>query len=605
MPLRPAPLPWPRTEVACAPPTTIMSLPVSVVRPTAALLFLLGTLPPPAATAQPGGVLPPGYILPMDIPLELSGNFMEPRTNHFHAGLDMRTQGREGIAVKAVADGWVSRINISPWGYGKAVYIDHPDGHTTVYAHLQQLRGALAEAALDAQYKARDQKIDVRFPKDALPVQQGQVIALSGNTGGSGGPHLHFEVRRTASQRALDPEVFGMRAPDRTPPEIHGVRLHALNDTSLVGPYPPKALGFATQGAQGRYGLKSGEVPTAYGTVGLAVNTFDRYDNSSFKFGVRHISVEVDSVPVFSVRFDEVDFNQNRYRNAHMEHAMTLAHKRDYHRLYRLPNNPLRIYGREPAQGRIALTPGRDHRVRIVVTDGRDNRSELVFTLRGATAEEAAAWPQPEITGSLFRYDTENTLVEDGVRLTLPAHALYDDAYVAYERRTAPPKAVAPLHRLHHPTTPIHLNSTLWIGVPELEERLRPKALIVSIDEKGKISPHGGTWHQGGVRTEIRAFGDHTVMIDTVPPRITNVDLRADMRGASRFALTITDDLSGIQSWRGSIDGQWVLMEYDPKTATVVHHFDKHTNKPGRHTFELVVTDDRGNRSSWKMEFTR
>ncbi len=205
----------------------------------------------------------------MDIPLELSGNFMEPRNNHFHSGLDMRTQGREGIPVKAVASGWVSRIKISPWGYGKAVYIDHGDGHTSVYGHLQQLKGGAYDACLSAQYRAKDYSIDIYPEKGAVPVVQGEVIGLSGNTGGSGGPHLHFEIRRNSDQHAVDPEMFGFLASDRTPPEIVGLRIHPLTDSSLVGPYPAKALGYATQGGAGRYGLKPGEIPNAYGTVGL------------------------------------------------------------------------------------------------------------------------------------------------------------------------------------------------------------------------------------------------------------------------------------------------------------------------------------------------
>jgi len=541
----------------------------------------------------------------MDIPIELSGNFMEPRSNHFHSGLDIRTQGREGIPVRSVADGWVSRIKISPWGYGKAVYIEHPTGHTSVYGHLQRLTGPVAEACLDAQYRARDFSIDIYPEKGAIPLKQGETFALSGNTGGSGGPHLHFELRSTASQRALDPESLGIKVKDTTPPEIIGVRLYAITDSSRTGPYPPKARGFPAQGGAGRYGLKPGDRPTAYGTVGLALHTIDRYDGSGARFGVRSIELFVDSVPVFSTRFTEVDFDLTRYCNAHMDHALYVDAKMEYHRCYRLPNNKLRIYGKEEAQGRIALVPGRDHQVRFLVTDANGNTAELAFALRGATAEEALNWPGPGLEGSLFRYDAENTLAEAGVRLTLPPLALYDDTYVRYARKPATSRSLGPVHALHDPLTPIHLNSTLAIDVPELPEKLRSKALIVRLDKAGSPSPVGGKWSGGGVVAQVRAFGDYTVMLDTVPPVITNADLRADMRGRQSFNVKVADNLSGIATWRGTINGQWVLLEYEPKTKTLTHVFDKHTTAPGSKDFKLEVTDDRGNASSWSMEFTR
>jgi len=545
------------------------------------------------------------FIAPMDIPLSLSGNFMEPRNDHFHSGLDIRTNGQEGVPVKSVADGWISRIKISPWGYGRAVYIDHPDGHTSVYGHLQVLKGAVAEACLAAQYRTKDYSIDINPERGAIPVKQGEVIALSGNTGGSAGPHLHFELRRTGDQHALDPEALGIEVADKTPAEIIGVRLYPLTDTSMVSPYPGKAKGFATQGAAGRYALKPGNTPAAYGTIGLALHTIDRYDGSGAKFGPRSIELFVDSVAAFSVHFDELDFSVNRYCNAHMDFALVKEQKMEYHRCYRQPNNKLKIYGDEPAQGRIVLEPGRDHHIRLRVTDANGNRSELVFLLHGATLKEALAWPDVKVRGSLFRYDTENVLIEEGLRFRLPANVLYDDTYVRYERKPAPPAALAPLHVLHDPLTPIQAACDLGIAVAELPAAQRSKALIVKVDEVGRMSGVGGHYADGQVTAQVRAFGAYSVMLDTVPPVIANADLRTDMRGRKTFSIKVGDNLSGIETWRGTLNGEWILLEYEPKTKMLIHTFDEHTNAAGKKDFHLEVGDERGNTATFNLTFTR
>lgn len=544
---------------------------------------------------------PSGYITPMDIPMELSGNFMEPRSDHFHSGLDIRTQGREGIPVRAVADGWVSRIKISPYGYGKAVYIDHADGHTTVYGHLQQLTGTVGQACLDQQYRQKDFSIDWTPEKGALPLKQGEVFALSGNTGGSSGPHLHFEVRRSGDQVALDPEAHGMRLSDHTPPEIHGVRLYPLTDSSRVAPYPDRAVGYPAQGSSGKYTLKQGAV--AFGTVGIAVNTFDRYDGGGAKCGVRRIEVLVDSVPHFSTTLDHVDFSHNRYCNAHVDYALFKGRKMEYHRCYRQPNNKLRIYGKEQPQGRIALAPGQERRVLVIATDANGNKSELRFTLRGATAAEATAWAIVHPEGSLFRYDAANRIEEEGVRFSLPANALYDDAYITYAKKPAVGRALTPLHAIGDALTPLHTAGELSIA---LQTATPAKATIVRLDADGSVaSSMGGRWNDGWITASIKGLGTYTVLMDTVPPVITNADLRADMKGRRSFTLKIADNLSGIGSWRGTIDSEWILMEFDPKTKSLTHTFDKHTEAPGKKEFKLIVTDDRGNSSEFKLAFTR
>ena len=545
------------------------------------------------------------YIPPMDIPMDLSGNFMEPRGDHFHSGLDIRTQGREGIPVRAVADGWVSRIKISPWGYGKAVYIDHADGHTSVYGHLQQLSGTVGNACLEAQYKSMDFSIDHTPEKGFLKVEQGDVIGLSGNTGGSGGPHLHFELRRTSDQHALDPEALGIEVNDKTPPEMIGVRIYPLTDTTSVSPYPAKAKGFAAQGAAGRYTLKPGEIPYAYGTVGLALHTVDRYDGMAAKCGVRSIALFVDSVPTFSVVFDEIDFSTTRYCNAHMDYALFKGQKMDYHRCYLQPNNKLRIYGKEEAKGRIVLLPGQRRHIRFQVTDANGNTSELSFFLTGATREQALVWQTSDPAGSLFRYDTENVLAEDGVSLTIPALALYDDAFVRYERKPTPPKAVAPLHVLHDPLTPLQTSSTLRISTTDLAGPLQSKALIVRLDPEGKVNAVGGTYNDGAVSANIRSFGNYTVMVDTVPPVITNVDLKGIMSGRSQFTLKVADNLSGVDAWKASLNGAWILMEYEPKNKTLTHTFDKFTKGSGKKAFKLEVTDERGNTARYEMDLVQ
>ncbi|MBX2972097.1 MAG: M23 family metallopeptidase [Flavobacteriales bacterium] len=568
-------------------------------------ILIFSFVPGVSALAQ----APVRYIHPMDHAIELSGNFMEPRGDHFHSGLDIRTQGREGMPVKAVADGWVSRIKISPYGYGKAVYIDHADGHTSVYAHLQVLQGAVAKACLDAQYRQKDFSIDFTPEKGAVPVKQGDVIALSGNTGGSGGPHLHFELRRTDSQHALDPEALGIEVPDKVRPEMIGVRLYPLNDSSAIGPYPAKAKGFATEGGDGTYKLKGDAVPTAYGTVGLALHTIDRYDGLAAKCGVRRIELFVDSVPTFSILFDHIDFSTTRYCNAHVDYALFKGSKMEYHRCYKQPNDKLRIYGKEPAQGQIALAPGQLRHVRFKATDANGNVSELAFMLKGATTAEAGAWPPTaEPAGSLFRYDTENVLKEAGVTLTVPALALYDDAYVRYERKPAPARALAPLHVLHDPLTPLQTSGTVRIEVPALSEKLHSKALVVRVDGEGKTSAVGGsTYANGTVTANVRTFGSYTVMVDTVPPVITNVDLKTDpagMKGRSRFTLKVADNLSGVEKWKATMDGEWVLMEYEPKTKSLTHTFDERTKAPGTKTFKLEVTDERGNTARYEAKFT-
>lgn len=556
------------------------------------------------ATGQPphpfGGMVPP-----MDIPMILAGNFMELRAGHFHSGIDIKTNGREGEPVKAVKAGYVARIRSSPWGFGKALYVQHEDGTTTVYGHLSRFAGATADAALKAHYEERSSTIDAWPPAGSIPVKQGEVIAWSGNTGGSSAPHLHFELRRTSDQHAIDPQGNGITLADRIAPEILGVRLYPLDSSSRVGPYPGKARGFAARKANGSYALNADARVAASGTVGLAVHAIDHYDLSPNKCGVRRIELLVDSVPSFSVHLDEVDFDLNRYCDAHMDYALYKDQDMHYHRLYKLPNNPLGIYGSEPMQGRIVLRPGERRKITIVVTDANENRSTVRFDLHGADVAEAATWPRPKRSGTRFDHAVENRFSRDDLRLSIPPLALYDDLDLAYSTGPKPDGAFASLHRLGDPLTPMRLAGRLSIRPDSLPEAIRDKAVIARMDGPGRYAAQGGTWETGWVSADVRAFGSFTVLVDTVPPRVTPVDLQADMSGRYGFTIRVSDDLSGIDRWTATLDGKWILMEYDPKQKTLVHRFDAYSEGKGSRVLKLEVIDERRNSSSLSFTFTR
>ncbi len=536
---------------------------------------------------------------------------MELRSDHFHSGLDMRTEGREGLDVKAAGDGWVSRIKVGPWGYGKALYIDHPNGHTTVYAHLSEFTGAIADTLLARQYRARSFEVDLEIGRGVLPVKQNQVVAYSGNTGGSGGPHLHFEVRRTSDQHALDPERYGMDVPDDVAPIFSGLRIDPLDSTARVQPYPNGALGFVVAATGNGFALKDGAVPEAIGTVGFSVNVIDRYTNSSSTCGIRSLKVTVDGVPVFSASLEEVDFGLNRYANAYMDFGLFKENDMHYNRCYKLPNNKLKVYGAEAGQGRITVTSGEEKRVAIEAVDPNDNRSELRFTLRGATAEKATTWPTPTAQGQLFRYDRENTIANSAARFTLPSMSLYADERIVLSTDTTPGKAAAmryaPVVRLHDRLTPMHLAGQLSLKADVARAgKHADKLLIVRVDEKGKIKPVGGTLSSDGwISSKVKAFGDHTVMLDTLPPKVTAIGLKPVMTGRNSIILQVSDDLSGVDQWKGELDGRWILFEYDPKQKMLIHHFDRYSDRPGEHELKMEVRDERGNTGKLTARFTR
>ncbi|QPH39229.1 M23 family metallopeptidase [Pedobacter endophyticus] len=535
---------------------------------------------------QPLGITPPA----------LAGSFGEIRGNHFHSGIDFRTNQREGYPVYAVADGYVSRLRVQNSGFGQALYINHPNGYTSVYGHLQRFAPKIATIVKNLEYEKKTFELD-DFPDAALiPVRKGEIIAWSGNRGSSGGPHLHFEIRDTKTEETINPQFFGINIPDNIPPVIHGLYVYRLNGQVFNESISKQAIGIS--GANGNY--KTLAPVSLTGEVGFGIVVTDRHNGLSGTNGVYSIQLEVDGKMVYTSALERFAFENSKAINSHIDYPTYLNTKRSIQKSFVDPGNPLKIYSGLINSGRINFNDGASHQVRYIVTDSKGNSSTLPFTVNAGSAPIAAATIP---AGIVYPYNKLNEFNADGVKAIFKQGTLYNDLNFTYKRLTKPAgNAFSAIHQIHNRYTPLHIGFDLWIKADDLPEELRSKALIVSSGG----SSQGGYFEDGYIKASPRNFGSFYISTDTTPPRIIPVNIvnGKNMSALSKMIFKISDNLSGIKSFEGYIDGKWVLMEFDTKTATLWHSFDERT-AAGKHSLSLVVTDMKDNVRRYEISFLR
>lgn len=541
---------------------------------------------------------------PLGIPLYLAGNFGELRSNHFHSGLDMKTQGKEGFKIYAAAEGFVSRIKISPWGYGKTIYIDHPNGTTTVYAHLKKYKGKIAQEIQKYQHEKESWEIDWYPPDTLLKVKKGEVIALSGNTGGSGGPHLHFEIRETESEFPLNPLFFGFDIKDNIKPLIRSIVLTPLNDTSYVND-KRKPQRFLVTGSAGLFKLKYTTLINAYGEIGIGIETIDKLNGYGNRNGIYSIELSQNTETIFKSEMKKFSFDESRALNSLIDYEMFLKKKVRFQRSYVEPNNHLDIYTILKNRGVISFSKNDKNAFKYVVKDSYGNTSTLSFGVTGNYNKNQIGSIIKAKNDTLFSYKDSNYFKQQSITLSIPKDALYKDLPFQFHTADTMSGAITPTYFLHNDYTPLHKAINVSIKVGRLSEYLRSKATIVHFDRRQRYYSKGGTWRNNYLTAKSKAFGGFAVMIDTIPPKITptNIFANKNMAGNSTITVKIADNLSGVKSYKGSIDGKWVIMEYESKKAKLFYTFD---NLPkGKHNFELTLTDGVGNESKVSIPFTR
>ncbi|MBQ4279151.1 MAG: M23 family metallopeptidase [Rikenellaceae bacterium] len=553
------------------------------------------------AAAQPGY-----YRQPMDHTPALSANFGEMRPGHFHSGIDLKTEGVTGKRVRAAADGYISRIAVQPGGYGRALYVTHPNGTTTVYGHLLDFADEVEQAVRDEQYRRRSFTVELFPDASQFPVRQGDVIARSGNSGSSGGPHLHFEVRETASQKPVNVLARGLlKVTDNIPPYV--VKLHVIGVDTVQG--VPVHTVRRTLGVQrtaaGTYRLADTTALRIGPATYFGVEVAERKNGVTNPMGTYRIQEKVDGQVVFELANDGFLFSQTRYVNAAALYAENLKTRNDVFRLVRLPNNKLPIYTAVRRKGIVTPADSSRHRVEIMAEDDSGNASVLAFTVRLGDAPRPPEAPEGAVPVLWYR---DKTIEDGGMRVTLPANALYESILFTSQIGPRRPDSFSPVYRVHEKDVPLQGSYTLSLEAGDIEPRLRGKVLLAEVNDKGIAGAAGGRWTNGRVEGRLRSFGRYCIVADTVPPGIVpSFKSGADLSATATLSFTIGDNLSGIDRYEVLIDGQWALFEYDPKNRRITHRFAHSPVKAtgGVHTIEATVTDGVGNVARYKGRFVR
>ncbi|MFI5222475.1 MAG: M23 family metallopeptidase [Bacteroidia bacterium] len=546
--------------------------------------------------------------MPTDSFLKIAGNFGEIRPNHFHGGLDIKTGGREGVYVLAAADGYVSRIKISPYGYGKCLYITHPNGYVSVYGHLQRLYGKVAAYLKQEQYKAESYELDIYPDKNLLKVKKCDTVAISGNTGGSQSPHLHFEIRDEKTEHAYNPFLFGYKVEDTVPPKILTLAVYPADDSSSVnGKNVARKMG--VYGSKHRYKIAAGNI-SVHGDIGFGIETVD-YGNipQAGKLGAYSIELDIDGQRIYYHELNEIGFDETRYINSHIDFAEEARSHKAIQKCFRDENNMLSIYQCVVNDGIFRFEDNLLHPVKFIVKDFFGNASVLEFKVQSSKSKVK----QPETlnpehgTAKHFKCCDENKYETNDIKIEIPPCTLYSDIDFNYSvSKDTLPRTFAAVHTIHKTDVPLHTNYSLSIKTKRIPERLQSKATIVLLDGKNVMKDQGGEYKDGWTTTDTRYFGRFTVVLDTVAPSIKpyNISNNRNMSRAKIIGVTISDNLTGIKSYRATVDGKFILMEYEYKKALLFYEFDEHVAK-GKHTFQLEITDGKNNMRTYSAAFIR
>lgn len=539
---------------------------------------------------------PKNYFgLPLDIPLLVSGTFGELRDNHLHSGIDFKTQKRDGFPVYATADGYVSRIRVSLYGFGKVVYLNHPNGYTTVYAHLLKFAPTLEKYVKNEQYKKSDYEVQL-FPKSSeYTVKKGDLIGYSGSTGGFVDPHLHYEIRDTKSEKPINPLHFGMSIKDTINPIIKEVIVYPrTNETQISQANFPYHLNLKKT----KNGWLETEKITASGVIGIGINAHDLLNGSNNENGIYSLELFVNGGLYHQQKFDLFSFDETKYLNLLIDYGHYITTNKRIHKAFIDLNNPLSVIN-SALPGTIVIKPGFSYKIEVVATDFSGNATKVIIPIEGKL--DAVTQFKPQLTTNYFIKATEfQKFTLQNVTVAFPKNTFYEDTYLQFE--VSKDQAV-----VHQPTVPLDKNYTLTFNVSHLTSIDKQQSFIGFINKKNKIEYEKTSKKDSIFYTSTKSLGTFKLMKDSIPPTIElhNIKPHQWISKLAVLEVIIDDDLSGIDTYTAEINGNWILMEYHLKRKMLTFDFSDVSLKGHQHQLKITVTDKVGNTNLLETTFYR
>ncbi len=548
---------------------------------------------PPAPFEMPE--IPVGYFAqPVEHAMKLSGTFGELRPNHFHEGIDIKPREKEGEPIYASADGHVARVRTLPRGFGHVLYLDHPNGFTTIYAHLKSFSPLLQTYLRAAQNTARFFEVDLSPDRFFFSIKKGDLIGYIGNTGSSNGAHLHFEIRHTETDVPVNPLLFGFNVADTKGPVPKSVKLYALDGNGRE----TASKIFPLKKAGDRYVLPQDSIVWNADRVGIALQVNDLADGANNALGIYRLELLENGRPAFSFAFDGLSYDHTRYLNAHIDYREA-GKDQWFHRCFQLPGNLLTIYSADERRGMLPLTSDKPLDLQLTASDVFGNSVQVgLRVVRGKAPVPSASAPASEFP---LAHQDSLRIRKDGFEAFFPPGSVYESTGLKYTvQRTA--GSVSALHELAGPSAPAHH----WFDVAvrpiaPLGDSARAKAVVVLNGRKSL----GGVWRDGWLWTKSQHFGSFSIALDDTPPTI---ELTGRYKGTplakDKVVFKITDDLSDLVHYSAWADNEWIVLEYDQKTRLFTLPFEDRL-EPGTHEIRVEAVDWAGNRAEWRGQVVR